>query len=205
MLLTLLRHGDVEGRAQVLRGRSDPVLSAYGQQQLQLAIASIEPAITAVVTSPLQRCHAFAQQYAQQHNLPLQRSEELREIDFGDWEELTLAEAEAHDPAYFTQFKQDTANWCAPHGEAYAAFRERVRTALTIIASMKTRHILAITHGGVMRALIAELLQLSPASAARIGVPLAGICQLWLDEQVPDEPIQGSLLRLHWLDAPCAT
>lgn len=126
-------------------------------------------------------------------------------MHFGDWEELTLAEAEAHDPACFAQFKHDTHNWCAPNGEAYAAFQIRVRNALTQINSMPTKHLLVITHGGVIRAVLAELLQLSPASAARIAVPLAGICQLWLDEPEPHGTVKGSLLRLHGLDTPCAT
>jgi len=204
MLLTLLRHGDVEGRAQVLRGRSDPLLSPHGEQQLQLAWQSIEPAVTAVACSPLRRCALFAQQQANELQLPLQCIDELREIDFGDWEELTLSEAETYHPASFAQFKHDTDHWCAPNGESYSTFRGRIRTALMQLAATDTQHLLVVTHGGVIRALLAELLQLSAASAARIGVPLAGICQLWLDdEQARIQPITGSLLRLHWLEPPC--
>ncbi len=197
MLLTLLRHGDVEGRAQVLRGRSDPTLSSHGVQQLQQALGSLQPAITCIASSPLRRCIEFARDTAQQHQLPLHVIDTLREIDFGDWEELTLQEAEAHHPACFAQFKHDTANWCPPNGESYARFRERVRSGLTQLRTIQTSHLLVITHGGVIRALLAELLQLTPASAARFGIPLAGICQLWIDEQ------GGSLLRLHWLEAQC--
>jgi alpha-ribazole phosphatase len=197
MLLTLLRHGDVEGRAQVLRGRSDPALSSYGNQQLQQALASLQPP-TCIASSPLRRCAEFSQRTAEQHRLPLHIFNTLREIDFGDWEELTLAEAEAHDPACFAQFKQDTANWCPPNGESYAQFRRRVRDGLTQLRAIQTSHLLVLTHGGVIRALLAELLHIMPTSAARFGIPLAGICQLWVDEQ------GGSLLRLHWLEAPCS-
>ena len=205
MLLTLLRHGDVEGRAQVLRGRSDPPLSAHGEQQLQQAWQSIAPTVTALACSPLRRCVLFTQHQAAQLQLPLHCIDALREIDFGDWEELTLSEAEAHNPSSFAQFKHDTDNWCPPNGESYAAFRTRVRVALVQLATIDTKHLLVMTHGGVIRALIAELLQLSAASAARIGVPLAGISQLWIEDgQAIDQPITGSLLRLHWLEPPCS-
>lgn len=198
MLITLLRHGEVEGRAQVLRGRSDPALSAHGQQQLLRAFASIEPTVTALACSPLQRCSWFAQQQAKHLQIPLHAIDELREIDFGDWEELTLQEAQANDPACYAQFLHDTLHWRAPNGETYAAFRQRVRDGLQQLIAIPTSHLLVITHGGVMRALLAEVLALTPASAARFGIPLASICQLWIDDQ------GGSLLRLHWLDTPCA-
>jgi broad specificity phosphatase PhoE len=198
MLLTLLRHGEVEGRAQVLRGRSDPVLSGHGRQQLQRSMDSIQPAITHLACSPLRRCHEFALQQATLLQLPLQIVNSLREIDFGEWEELTLKEAEARDPDCFATFQHDTAHWCAPNGEAYVAFRARVREGLAQLRGIDTQHLLVVSHGGVIRALLAELLQLTPASAARFGIPLAGICQLWLDER------GGSLLRLHWLETPCA-
>lgn len=205
MLLTLLRHGEVTGRAQVLRGRSDPPLSAYGAQQLQRALDSIDTRITALACSPLQRCSVFAEQQAQTRQLPLHRIDALREIDFGAWEELTLQEAQARDAECFTAFQQDTANWSPPNGEPYAAFRMRTHDGLKQLCAIGTSHLLAITHGGVIRALLAELLELSPASAARLGIPLAGIAQLWIDDaDLHQESIRGSLLRLHWLESPCA-
>lgn len=204
MLLTLLRHGEVNGRTQVLRGRSDPALSNEGEQQLQRALAFIQPGVTALACSPLRRCQDFAQRYTQTHRLPLHVVDELREIDFGDWEELTLKQAEAHDPSCFAQFKHDTAHWCPPNGEAYDAFRQRVYSALQTLCRLRASHLLVITHGGVIRVLLAELLDLSPTSAARFGIPLAGIAQLWIDDSnLESDPIRGSLLRLHWLESLC--
>ncbi|MES1196063.1 MAG: histidine phosphatase family protein [Steroidobacter sp.] len=199
MLLTLIRHGEVNGRAQVLRGRSDDMLTEYGYQQMREIAKTIQPDISAMATSPLKRCHDFASVLSEQCQLPLHVINELREIDFGKWDNLTLSEAEAHDPQCFHAFKHNTGEWQAPGGEHYQTFRLRIRNALQHILLMKTSHVLAITHGGVIRAVLAECLQLSPASAARIGVPLAGLCQLWIDENG-----SGSLLRLQWLEKPCA-
>src|SRR4051812_17959195 len=120
MLLTLVRHGEVEGRANVLRGRSDEGLGECGYQQLHAIVDNVQPAITVIVSSPLQRCHRFAQTLSEQRQLPLHVINELREIDFGEWENLTLAEAQQHDPGCFDEFKNDTANWQPPHGESYA-------------------------------------------------------------------------------------
>jgi alpha-ribazole phosphatase/probable phosphoglycerate mutase len=130
--------------------------------------------------------------------LPLEVISDLREIDFGDWENLTLAEAEARDPECFHTFKHQTEQWQPPGGEHYAAFRQRVRTGLMHTTKTETMHLLAVTHGGVIRAMLAECLQLSATSAARIGIPLAGMCQLWIEEDGI-----GNLLRLNWLGEPC--
>ena len=199
MLLTLIRHGEVNGRSQVLRGRSDDTLTAYGIEQMHEIVKTIQPDITAIATSPLTRCHDFASMLSGQQQLPLGIISELREIDFGEWENLTLAEAEAHDLQSFHAFKHNTEQWVPPGGESYASFRARVRHALQQIINLNVSHVLAVTHGGVIRAILADCLQLTPASAARIGVPLAGMCQLWIDEDG-----SGSLLRLQWLEKPCA-
>ncbi|HEX2586409.1 MAG TPA: histidine phosphatase family protein [Steroidobacteraceae bacterium] len=198
MLLTLIRHGEVNGRKQVLRGRTDDVLSDYGYQQMRDIITTIQPDVTVIATSPLKRCNDFASSLSAERQLPLHVMNELREIDFGEWENMTLPEAEAHDPRCFHTFKHDTAQWQPPGGEPYSALRKRVRQALTQIIELKSSHVLAITHGGVIRAMLAECLEMTPASAARIGVPLAGLCQLWIDDDG-----KGSLLRLQWIERPC--
>lgn len=189
MLLTLLRHGEVAGRAQVFRGRSDAALTQQGRLQLQQAAAKYwsMPAIDAVLSSPLQRCVEFARSYSRQRDIPLLLLDELQEIDFGEWEEMTPDEARQHDAECFQQFETATESWCAPQGESYAAFRARIRRALHAIDSFGQQHAYGhlgvVTHGGVVRAMLAEYLQLSAASAARIAVPLAACCQLWLDAQ----------------------
>ncbi len=197
MLISLIRHGEVNGRAQVLRGRSDDALSQHGEQQMHDMVATLHTDMTAIACSPLQRCRTFAEELSQQSKLPLHIIDELREINFGEWENLTLAEAEARDPDCYHLFKHQTELWQPPGGEPYAVFRQRIREALLQIRNINTSHLLVVTHGGVIRALIAECLQLSPASAARIGIPLAGLCQLWIDEH------SSSLLRLHWLNQSC--
>jgi len=198
MLLTLIRHGEVDGRPQVLRGCTDEALSAAGHQQLREIVATVQSNINVIVTSPMKRCHEFAASLSEQQEVPLHIIDQLREIDFGEWENMTLAEADAHDSQCFNTFKYDTEHWQPPAGEPYSAFRERVRDALVNIMTLNSSHVLAITHGGVIRAVLAECLQLTPASAARIGIPLAGLCQLWIDEDS-----KGSLLRLHWIERSC--
>jgi alpha-ribazole phosphatase len=202
MLITLLRHGDVEGRTQVLRGHSDAPLSLHGWEQLHRVWSVTTPAVTHIASSPLTRCYAFAHKQATRHQLPLTLLDDLREIDFGEWDNLTLAEAATRDPDCFARFKHDTLNWQPPSGEAYVDFRARVRRVIPALQQTDAVHLLVVTHGGVIRALLAELLDLTPDSAARIGMPLAGFCQLWLDD-AGDHLAHASLLRLQWLDPVC--
>lgn len=178
-LVTVLRHGEVAGPANVLRGNTDTPLSEAGWRQMHAACAALDALPGRIVTSPLARCREFAQAFSAQHALPLDIQEDLREIDFGDWENLGTEQARAASPELFERFHANPEGITPPGGEAFDAFRQRALAAFdACIEQTRGDHLLLITHAGVMRVLLSGLLNLSWADAWRIALPPAGSFRL---------------------------
>lgn len=174
-LVTVLRHGEVAGPANVLRGRTDDPLSESGWQQMQRACDTMRILPSAVIASPLARCRDFAQTFASRHALPFDTRDDLREIDFGAWENLTANEARALSPALFERFHTRPEGIVPPQGEPFDAFKQRVLSAFDAgVAQAVGTHLLMVTHAGVMRVLLSAILNLSWADAWRIALPPAG-------------------------------
>lgn len=179
MLLTLMRHGEVEGPANVLRGWSDPPVTAHGRQQMELAASAfLEPAIGTLYSSPSRRCREFALEWSQRVGIQALQVPALREIHFGVWEELTLDAASTLDPASFERFKRDPETWTSPGGESFAMFRGRVLECVRQLCNVDAACGM-VTHAGVMRVIIADALQIPFHTAQRIALMPGAVCQLW--------------------------
>lgn len=184
MIVDLLRHGETE-RGGGFRGRIDDALTASGWSQMRAAVPEVAN-WHAVVSSPLQRCAAFAEELAGRHGLPLRLESDLRELDFGAWEGRTAAELWAHDADALGRFWADPYAFTPPQGEPLIDFETRVLDAVERLhRRFAGRHLLLVTHGGVMRLLLArarglqrgDLLQVEVGHGAlyrlRVG---AGLC-----------------------------
>ena len=188
ILVTVLRHGEVAGRAHVFRGALDDPLSAQGMVQMQQALARFPSvAFDAVATSPLKRCHEFAAACAAQRRLPLQVLPPFSELAFGAWEGLTPEEAAARYPVEYRAFHATHGEHAPPNGESLAQFRARIDRGwhewLTQDAGAKR---LLVTHAGVMRALLMELFGFTPAQAFQVALPEAASLRIsWLHGQSP--------------------
>jgi broad specificity phosphatase PhoE len=180
MLLTLIRHGAVIGRQNVFRGRSEPPLSVEGWKQLEQSAQKWDtPRVDYLYTSASVRCAAFARKWTSARNMEPITMPALREIDFGIWEECTPDEARSKDCDCFTTMKTDVENWSAPGGEAYRDFRARVLEALHEIAQTRADHIGVLTHGGVIRVLLCEILSMRPEHMQRIAIDYGCCCRVW--------------------------
>lgn len=77
----------------------------------------------------------------------------LREVGYGHWEGMTLAEMARAHPDVFAARNADKWRVAAPGGESYAALTLRVREWLGTLAG----DTVAVAHGGTMRALMVAL------------------------------------------------
>ncbi|MDP4028565.1 MAG: histidine phosphatase family protein [Gallionella sp.] len=180
IMVTVLRHGAVAGRAHVFRGTLDEPPSAQGIQQMEQTLARCPAAaFDTVATSPLKRCHEFAAVYAAQHSLPLQVLPPFGELAFGAWEGLTPDEASARHPAEYQAFRATHGEHAPPDGETLAQFRKRVARGWHqwLLQDAGTNRLL-ITHAGVMRALLMELFDYTPAQAFQIALPEAACLRI---------------------------
>ncbi|MDA8128950.1 MAG: alpha-ribazole phosphatase family protein [Betaproteobacteria bacterium] len=176
----LMRHGEPVGGRRY-RGQVDDPLSEKGWAQMRAAVGDAAP-WDAVVSSPLQRCRAFAETLADRHRLPLTLDERLMEVGFGAWEGRTAAEIEQDAPGALARFKSDPVNARPQGAEPLAAFHARVAAALdTIRARHGGQHVLLVGHAGVIRMAFAWALAMPLEHAYRIEVANAGLTRLRLD------------------------
>ncbi len=164
---TLLRHGKVEGEA-ALYGHTDIALSAQGRSQLENAIEKIHAdlVIDNITTSPLLRCAIIAQQFSAKYQTPLQLDSQLKEMNFGAWDGIPFAELD-------NEWQQLEAFWNSPFlthppaGETLAAFAERVIGAWESLTKKNSgQHTLVVCHGGVIRIILAHILQIDWRNAS---------------------------------------
>lgn len=148
--LDLLRHGDTGHRSY--RGQLDDSLLELGWRQMRDAVLGRD--WDAIVSSPLQRCAAFAQELAQSRGLPLALEPALREYHFGAWQGRTIDAIAAYEGDALARFWADPIACPPPDAEAFEDFAAR----LTGVADQLARRyagqrVLVVTHGGVIRLL----------------------------------------------------
>lgn len=178
-IIDLLRHGEVDG-GLCLGNRCDPPLSTAGWARMR-AICDPAPWQT-VVSSPLLRCRAFAEELAGPTGLPLRIDERLVELGFGNWEGRPWSELYAAHGEALMAFQREPGTNPAPGGENYANFERRVRDAWhELCREAENRHCLVVCHAGVIRAILRQVLDMPLAALFRIDVPPGSLTRLALD------------------------
>jgi broad specificity phosphatase PhoE len=171
-LLDLLRHGETTGGNR-FRGRLDDPLTGRGWLQMRAAVQTGAPTPERwqrIISAPASRCRAFAESLSRELTLPLDIAPAFAERDFGDWEGLV---PEVIDPEDLTRFWSNPEQFTPPRAEPLTQFRHRVRSGWKQLLDEDHGHVLLITHGGVIRIIIAEVLGIPPDRLLLIEVPHA--------------------------------
>ncbi|MFN3920870.1 MAG: histidine phosphatase family protein [Caldimicrobium sp.] len=155
-----IRHGQIaEEYKKVFYGQLDIPLSKEGEllsKETVLELSQIP--IKAVFSSPLKRALYSAELLAKEREIPLFIREELKEINYGEWtgkpRELIYKEA-----LFWERLKKDYL--APPKGESIRDLRNRARSFWDYLKEIEPGNYVIFTHGGFIRALICEILNLS--------------------------------------------
>lgn len=169
----LLRHGETTG-GQGFRGRTDDPLTGAGLVAMRDAVNDLDPPAI-VVTSPSIRCRAFAETYADHHHVPLVVEDDLREMDFGQWEGLTASDILRRDPHTLEAFWRDPHSATPPGGERFAEFVERVTGAWSRVDRRAEARVLAVAHAGPIRLVLLCARNLPMSFLMDLDVPYASL------------------------------
>lgn len=175
--IDLLRHGDVAAGKKLL-GKTNEALSTLGWQQVRSVIDNKEVSWNKIISSPLQRCSAFAQEVADRFSLPLSIDARFEEMNFGQWDGQLFSDLyDGEDLQQLLQFMQEPSTTSPPEGETYIEFELRVINAwqelLIALHKQQIQHCLLVTHGGVIRTILSHVLGFSSNNIFRIEVPYA--------------------------------
>lgn len=167
--LFLVRHGatdwNITKRAQ---GQADIELNGTGRKQAIATaqeLAHVED-VVAVYSSDMKRAVATATVIAEAHGVEVSTDRDLREIDQGEWQGLTVDEIKARWPDLWGPARHYNAR---PGGESPAQVRERgLRAVARIVDQHPEGSVIVVSHGGTIRWLAAEALGYDERRSARI-------------------------------------
>ena len=175
--IDLLRHGEPVG-GRKFRGLVDDPLSDAGWRQMWDVVGDACP-WDAIVASPLSRCADFARELAGRHNLSLQLEPDLREVSFGAWDGRVVTDVDAEQPEALSRFWRDPVHHPPPDGEPLLDFDARVGGIWkALLARHCGRHILVVAHGGTIRIVLRQILDMPLARLWRLAVPYAGLSRV---------------------------
>ncbi|KQV10783.1 phosphoglycerate kinase [Rhizobium sp. Root1203] len=160
MRLILLRHGETLWNAQQrLQGQDNSELSERGIEQARRFRAyarALSPAH--VISSDLGRTRQTVALIGHP-NAP--SDARLRELDMGEWTGRTKAELLEQRPEDYKAWRAGT--YTPDRGEAWWVFRKRISDGVRHWLAKAEGDLLAVVHGGVIRAACHEFLDLPPS------------------------------------------
>lgn len=188
--IELIRHGEPVGGRRYRGDRVDDPLSELGWQQMRRRVAHCattgEDDWDVIISSPLQRCRAFAEALSSERGLPLHVDPGLREIGFGIWEGLSHQEIPQIYPEQYAAFRADPVNGRPEGAEDMTAFFDRVTGRLTRWAERYAgRKLLVVGHAVVMRAAVVWAMNAPQHAIARVDTEYASLLRLGVRDGQP--------------------
>jgi alpha-ribazole phosphatase/probable phosphoglycerate mutase len=186
MRLVLVRHAETEESA---RGRCygslDVGLSDTGGIQCtRLAQAFAAEPISAVASSPRIRAIETAQSIAEGHGVDVRVDPDLKELDFGELEGRTYDEIAVSMPDLYAAWMTQPTRVRFPGGEGYPDLERRaLRAVRKLRQELPDGTIVVVTHGGIVRAILADVLGIPDDRIFRIAVDPASLSIVdWVDD-----------------------
>lgn len=173
--IDFIRHGQPLGGSMFRGADIDDPLSDLGWQQMWEAVGAHNH-WDQLISSPLIRCRAFAQAFADKHQLPLMIEPDFREVGFGEWTGHSPDSIRAKFPQAYRDFYADPVKRRPKNAEDLLQFGARVGKALQNTAQLfQGQRVLVCAHAGVIRAALGYVMQAPPAVWYRVRINNAGI------------------------------
>lgn len=171
--LYLIRHGATEWNTTLkFQGVTDVPLSERGRQQahnLGKRLASLK--LDAFYASDLVRAYETAKIISEPHRIPIETVPGIRELNFGNWEGLTIAEIKQSFPDEIKQWWENPFSIRIPGGETYSELIERSVNAIKeIVARHSDGQIAVVSHGGPIRSTVGSVLGTDLVKYWRLGL-----------------------------------
>ena len=192
--LYLMRHGDCRSdQTKRFIGQKDVPLNQEG-----LATARAWQAILStkglgrVYCSDLTRSLDTGRIITKGSPLPPEVLPELREIDLGEWEGLSVAQVRERFPREYEERGRDLGHFHPPGGESFSDLRDRVVPAFEQIVARMEGPVLIVGHAGVNRVILCHVLGMPLVLLFRIEQPYGALSVLICED--------GSEIRVEALN-----
>lgn len=171
-IVYLIRHAEAEGNVyRRCHGQYDSLLTPRAYEQLPYLAKRFENVpLDAVYASDLFRARTTAKAVAEPHGLTVEARPVLREIDMGDWEDLTWAELPLSWPEEYARWKSRPWDANPPHGESVMAAGSRMLDGVRgLVRENEGKSIAVVTHGSAIRGALTIAHGYRPEQMGEIG------------------------------------
>lgn len=153
--LLLIRHGETNwNKMGKFQGTIDIELTEEGRAQAALLNKRLKDKFDCIYASPLKRARETATILANSSNKELNIAEDIKEINFGSWEGLTIKEIKEQFNDEFKNWKTDKEEGKIVGGELSLknASMRGTNCVLDIVKRHKGQTIAVVAHGGIIKA-----------------------------------------------------
>ena len=175
-IIYLVRHGETEWNAagRFMGGQSDVPLNERGRLQAAALAPKLAQEVSEwgrVISSDLCRARETRDIVLAGADYAVTEDARFREIYGGRLEGLTREEQQVQFPDWWRQSRQESSDGVRfPEGESFEDLRRRVVAAIEESWPSSEGPMLVVTHGGVIQAVLADILNLSREYRDRIRV-----------------------------------
>jgi len=162
----LVRHGETEWNTIMkAQGHTDVPLSDNGRRQADyLGKRLAREKFEGLYASDLKRARetaAIISKHLQHNCLEIETLPELRELNFGRWEGMTMQDVAKFFDDDYQRWWENPVSVRTPGGETMAELAERCLGALKqIVQRHREGNVLVVSHGGPIRIIIASVLEM---------------------------------------------
>ena len=160
--LIFIRHPETDWNKQKrYMGSTDIPLNNKGKKQARAISGYFKNEnISVIYSSKLKRALETAKLIARPHNLKVKEDKRLNEINFGEWEGLTFEQIQKKYPVLAREYLSKPQNIKIPGGESFKEFKNSIKASLGEILAQEDGDVVIVSHGGVNRVIICELLKI---------------------------------------------
>jgi alpha-ribazole phosphatase len=164
----LIERGQIYGRMEV------PLADSFSAEKERI-IKQLPAHADVIYSSPSSRCTRLAAAIASDYNAGYRTDERLFELNFGDWEGQTW---DSIDRRESETWMNDFVQLSAPNGETMLDMEKRIFQFWDNLLMQTHQNVCVVTHGGVIRIILARYRSVSLKDSFSIKVGMAEVFKL---------------------------
>lgn len=180
--IILIRHGTTEwnisGRVQGSKNSNLTIMAREEAKKAGHFLKNKEIDIEKIYSSDLNRAYETAEIINKYLNLDIQKTELLRENNFGIWEGKTKNEILDIDKKNYEKWLKEPENCLIKNGESLKDLRIRCQNFIKIIENNKEENILLVSHSVTIKMLILVLLNIENKHLKNLSLSNTGISRI---------------------------
>lgn len=173
--IILIRHGQTDSSLhnRLCGSKTDEPLNKTGINQIKNLIPILKDSkITSIYVSPLLRAKQSGKIICEYYSeIKLVEIDDLKEINFGNGEGITFKDLKEQKPVDLLKWLNKPDIFTPPNGESIIELISRVKSVLINLLALKDENLCIITHGGPIRAIIIQTLDIPPKNYWRLKIP----------------------------------